>query len=352
MRSGYPILKKGSGAMNTKAQPMEGRRSQGFNRLVTRRGFLGVAAGVAGTGVLRATGSTAPDDSLRVPPGRAPSLVVEIRSDNVVNGPTVHQTLLREMIDRALEGVTGKSTTREAWRAILHRNDVIGLKFNRSGQVLIGTSDALARAVVSSITDAGWSLDRIVCIEAPPSTELSLGTAQARGGYETVATHFESGSDQFALVLNQVTALIDIPFLKTHNITGLTCSLKNLSHGLIKHPARYHTNGCSPFIADIVSLPRIRNKLRLCLVDALRVAYDGGPEHIAEALSDEGVLLASTDPVATDAVGLALMNNIRRRHELPRIARSAADLGYLADAHRRNLGVAVAQGINVVRLEP
>lgn len=331
---------------------MEGRRSQHINQPVTRRRFLGVAAGVAGSGVLQATGSTPQEDSLRVPPGRDPSLVVEVRGDSVVNGPTVHQPLLQEMISRALKGVTGKSTTREAWRALLHRNDVIGLKFNRSGQDLIGTSSAFAHAVVSSITDAGWSLDHIVCIEAPANTESSLGTAKARNGYEAVATHFESGSDQFALVLNQVTALIDIPFLKTHNITGLTCSLKNLSHGLIKHPARFHANGCSPFIADIVSSPRIRDKLRLCLVDALRVAYDGGPEHISEALSDEGVLLASTDPVATDAVGLALINNIRRRHELPRIARSAADLGYLADAHRRNLGVAVAHGINVVRLEP
>jgi len=331
---------------------MEPERAMRADRSVTRRRFLGVAAGLAGGGALHAAGSPTAEDELQVPPGRAPSRVVEVRAPHVVRGPKIHETLLREMLDRLVQSLTDKTSTRGAWRSILRQDDVIGLKFNRSGQNQIGTSGAVARVVVASLAEAGWPPDRVVCIEAPADVEASLGTTPARAGYETVATHFESGSDQLATVLNQVTALINIPYLKTHNITGITGALKNLSHGLIKHPARFHGNGCSPFIADIVALPRIRGKLRLCLVDALRVAYDGGPERIAEALDDAGVLLASTDPVATDAVGLAVINELRRRRELPRIARSAADLGFLADAHRRNLGVAVVHGIDLVRVEP
>ena len=57
--------------------------------------------------------------------------------------------------------------------------------------------------------------------------------------------------DRLAGVLDQVTAIVNVPFLKTHNLAGMTCCLKNLSHALVKHPAQFHTGGCKE-VADIV----------------------------------------------------------------------------------------------------
>ena len=125
--------------------------------------------------------------------------------------------------------------------------------------------------------------------------------------------------------------------------------MKNLSHGLVKHPARFHRNACSPYIADIVALPQIRSKLRLCLVDALRVVYEGGPVPTADTVSNEGIILASTDPVAADSVGLAVLNEVRRRMALSPVAQSAADIDHLAAAHQRGLGIALYRGIDVIR---
>ncbi|MCH7838899.1 MAG: DUF362 domain-containing protein [Planctomycetes bacterium] len=317
---------------------------------VDRRRFLGITASLAGGAILpRAVVQAAQ----RVESGStasATSAVVEVQSDKVVVGPTVHPALPGEMLGKALTALTGAQSESDAWHHILRAGDVVALKFNRSAQQVIGTSSAMAEAVVTSLVEAGWRSDRIVCIEAPEGVARRLGTTQPMAGYEHTTSDFGSGSDQFAAVLNQVTALISIPYLKTHRMAGLTCSMKNLSHGLVKHPARFHRDGCAPFIADIVAHPQIRDKLRLCLVDAFRVVYADGPEATAETISDEGVLLVSKDPVAIDTVGLGLVNDIRKRKQLAPIQLPGGKQNYLTLAARRGLGISTPYNIDLVRV--
>ena len=328
--------------MRTAARPMAqpSPRDLNLRKTFSRRRFLGVAAALAGGPWIEPLrGATA--DALRaVSGGGRRSRVVQAQNRHVVKGLEVHHRLLAEMLQGTLTSLTDTPTIAQAWRSLLPQDDVIGLKFNRSGQQIIATTAALADVLIASLVDAGWPADQIVCIEAPPGVEARTGTRPARTGHDSKATDFGSGSDQLASVLNEVTALIDIPYLKTHNIAGMSCALKNLSHGLVKHPARFHGNGCSPFVADIVAIPQIRAKLRLCLVDALRVVYDRGPEATPETISGEGALIASRDPVATDALGLVLLNDIRRQRNLDPVAPSAEDLGYLAAAQQIGLGVA------------
>ncbi len=311
---------------------------------------MGAAASLTGGVLLQPERIMAGSRDLGVPPGTPRARVVLAREPRLVDGPVVHRSLLGEMIDKTLMTLTGKPTVREAWHEFLTPDDVIGLKFNRSGQRVIGTTVTMAEVLISSITSAGWRADQIICIEAPPDVEARAGTQRALAGYESRPTDFGSGRDHFAAVLRQVTAIINVPYLKTHNIAGLTCSLKNLAFGLIKHPARYHGNGCSPYVADIVAAEPIRSRLRLSLVDAMRVVFDRGPEATAETASDEGILIASRDPVATDAVGLGILNQVRNQRGLGDVARSEADVAYLAAAHERGLGIAARHGIDVVRI--
>ncbi len=315
---------------------------------LSRRRFLGAASGAAAAGLLLGAQARAEDDRLELKPGIKPSRVVQVRSSMVVEGPVVHRSVVAELIDTALQTLTGKTKTQDAWRRILKPRDIVGLKFNRSGARTIGTSAAVAEAIVASLRDAGWPRSQIVCMELPPDVEAELGTIRAVGGYDSFETDFGSGRDQLALVLRQVSAIVNIPFLKTHNLAGMTCCLKNLSHAFVKHPARYHSNGCSPFIADIAALPNIRSKLKLCLVNALRIVYEGGPEASVDTLSDDGIFVASMDPVATDAVGLMMLNDARSENKLPKMTSSASEIPYLADAHRKGLGVAVPHGIELI----
>lgn len=323
------------------------------NDSISRRRFLAMTATAAGASFVHRAKAQTPESRLIIPRGTPRSRVVRVRSSYVVRGPTVHGRLLAEMFDAAMSAlIPGAPEPTEAWRSLLKPEDIIGIKFNRSTQDVLGTTPALADVLIRSIVNAGWPASQIVCIEAPSATVARLKTAPSRPGYSSTVTSFGSGSDQFAAVLDQVTALIDVPYLKTHNIAGVTCAMKNLSHGLIKHPARFHANGCSPYIADIVGSEPIKGKLRLCVVDALRAVFDGGPGASVDTISDEGVLLVSVDPVATDATGVALLNETRRRVGLPPIAGLPEDVAYLAAAHRRGLGVAVPHGIDVVRVEP
>ena len=320
---------------------------------MSRRRFLALAASTAGASFLGRANARAPDGKLVMPPGTAHSRVIRVCSPHVVNGPVVHRHLLNEMFQAAIKQVVpGARTTVDAWRSLLRPDDIIGIKFNRSGQEILGTTPYLADTLIRSIIDAGWPAEQIVLIEAPAETASKYKTTPPRPGYSTATVDFGSGSDRFGAVLDQVTALIDVPYLKTHNIAGVTCALKNLSHGLVKHPARYHSNGCSPYIAEIVASEPIRRRIRLCLVDALRVVFDGGPDASVGKISDEGILLLSIDPVATDTTGVAVLEETRRRIGLPRLVRSPEELDYLAVAHRLGLGIAIPHGIDVLQVEP
>lgn len=287
---------------------------------------------------------------LRLPVGASPARVVSVHGERVISEGLVVRQILSEMLDALLTGVTESDSPAQAWRALLRPGDVVGIKFNRSGQAELGTTGSLAAVMVESLIASGFSAKQIVCIEAPAEVAQRYGTTPAIVGYEAEPTDFGSGADQLALALRQVTALIDVPFCKTHNIAGMTGCLKNLSHGLVKHPARYHGNRCSPYIADIVSLPAIKDKLRLCVVDALRVVFDGGPIPSPSGTAPTGVLLGATDPVAADVIGLGLIDEARRSGAHPPIGLASAGearLPFLVDAHRRGLGIALRRGIEV-----
>lgn len=316
---------------------------------LSRRGFLGVAATVAGGTLLPHPLRAQDVPKLGLPPGKEPSRVVLAEQRMAVDGHRVHRIVVKEMLEKSMIELTQKGTILDAWMSVLNHDDIIGLKFNRSSQQIIGTTDTFAEILIESILESGYRPDRIVCIEAPRGIAEKYGTQAPRRGYDLKPVDFGSGSDQLASVVGQVTAFVSIPFLKTHNIAGLTCSLKNLSHAFVKHPARYHRNGCSPYIADIVNLPQIRTKLKLCIADALRVVYDKGPEATSNNIQDVGVLMASTDPVSMDTVGLTLLNKIRREQGLPKIARRAENIPYLVEAHRHGIGVAATHGINLIQ---
>ena len=102
---------------------------------------------------------------------------------------------------------------------------------------------------------------------------------------------------------------MNIPYLKNDNIMGLSGCLKNITYRVVKHPARLHSNGCSPFLADILALPEVSGKLRLNIMNALRIAYHGGPLVTPNYVESPGLLLLGRDPIAADAVALGTLKS-------------------------------------------
>jgi len=286
--------------------------------------------------------------SLQIDPALK-SIVADIRAEEVVVDNLIHETLLREMIDEGVRRATASSSAAEGWNRLLKSDDVIGIKFNRIGQETIGTTLVFAPQLVESLKTAGFSPGQMVLIEAPQRLAQALKTKPCPFGFIGGKISFGSGEDEIAAVLQEVTAIVNVPFLKTHNIAGMSCCLKNLSHAFIRRPKLCHAQGCSPFVGDILSLPQIRTRLRIHVVDALRAVFDGGPLPARETLWAHGGILVSTDPVAADSVATDILNDQRGLRRLPPIGGRDGRVRHVRAAAARGLGTDDQDYITVQR---
>ena len=108
-------------------------------------------------------------------------------------------------------------------------------------------------------------------------------------------------------ITREVNKLINLPVLKDHQSAGVTLALKNLSHGLVNNVNRSHStntlNACGAFIPAVVSMPVIRNKAVLHILDGVKGLYHGGPGAPPQFVWEHRTMYFATDPVALDHVG-------------------------------------------------
>lgn len=147
-----------------------------------------------------------------------------------------------------------------------------------------------------------------------------------------------------AKAVHEAPVLISVPVVKTHRNATFSGALKNTVgcvHGKNK-PWSYGSEGWEPSIAELNRAVRPH----FFVVDGLRSMVAGGPWSGEEAAT--GVMLASADPVALDAVVLGLLRTfartervrahgvwengqIRRAVELGLGARGPADVALVAE---------------------
>jgi hypothetical protein len=268
----------------------------------------------------------------------AKSTVVHLQAREVLAGTKVHPSLAGELVEEAIKTLTRKEKSADAWHALLPADGILAIKFNHVGAETIGTTVPFGLQLVHSLGRAGFAPDRIMLIEAPPELTRLAATRPQVHGWSGPPVSFGSGAEELAAWLKEVTAIINVPFLKTHNIAGMTGCLKNLSHALIRRPGRYHANGCAPFIGDIVALPQIRSKARIHIINALQAVMDGGPEARLENMWAHHGVIVSTDPVAADSIGLEILNERRQLAKLAPIGDQTGRVPHLHAAARRGVG--------------
>lgn len=130
--------------------------------------------------------------------------------------------------------------------------------------------------------------------------------------------------DRWEIFAPAITAdrLINVPVVKDHGLTRLTCGLKNLYGFLGGNRGRLHQR-IHEAIADLA----VAFRPTLTVVDATRVMVRGGPQ--GGRLDDVvpvGAIAAGTDPVALDAWGAGLLGLDPR------------DIGHIVLAQGRGLG--------------
>jgi len=297
---------------------------------LSRRAFL--KAAMAGTVAL------AGDMSFAEEPGK--SLVVEVRSARWRNeGGAADSAVIREMLDSGVARLTGKSSAKGAWSALISPGETVGLKFNRISRDFTGANQAIVDAVAAGLKSAGVKQNDIIVVEAE-GVEFAGGRPKPgwAGEYQ-----FASGKTRLSnFLVNQVDALINVPNLKHHPLAGFTGCLKNISHAndtIMDKPGNFHRNACNPYIADIYAIDAVRSKVRLQLMNALVGIFDRGAHPRSPTWQwAHGGLLLSVDPVAVDALGAALVDTHRAKHEGKAVRRDPRALRYLDAASERGLG--------------
>lgn len=289
---------------------------------MNRRRFLQtVAWSAAGAAGYRALEGCAAEDRSRVVVARG------------LGGATMASPArVEEAVYAAVQRLTGR---RDGWKRLFRPEDVVGIKVNCVCEAL-PTHLGVVQAIIAGLRNAGVKENHILIFDRRDQDlalhggfTLNRGRRGVRcfgckdgGGEGPDFRDLEVEGRRFALttLLTDVcTAIVNVPVLKDHSMTGVTLSLKN-HFGSLRDALRHHGPKlqCDPQIAQLNSLPPLRQKARLVVLDALTGMYDGGPFGPGRQW-ECGQILVSADPVALDTVGWELLNARRESEKLPPI---------------------------------
>jgi hypothetical protein len=279
------------------------------------------------------------------------SVVASLVCDRLIPSTQVNEGLLREVIEEGVRLATSAKRDGNPWNKIIETGGVVGLKFDPVSPVPFETTLPMARQIVHSLmTKAKVPAENIMIIDVQTNVRRAVEDSLSETLGAAVRTRpqmFTFGAvkarighreEKLADWLSEVSVIVNVPLLRTHNISGIAGSLTNLAYSLIRRPGRYYDNGCTPFVGDVLSLPQVKAKMGLHVVNSLRAVFDGGPDACPETLWDHRGIILSTDPVAADTAALDVINQRREEAKLPPIGDSRGHLPHIHDAASRGLG--------------
>lgn len=373
----------------------------GWIPTLDRRRFLGVSAmGLSGlaAGVARGQQSAPPPAATPgqvatnvaavrdVPrtrwsmPGRFPGRVARVNTGAACRDGAVAPEAAREAVAAGLLALTGERDPARAWRLFVSPDDVVGIKLNPIGGVLLSNRlevvDAIVEGLVSAglertriviwdrrlfqLHDAGFTPDRFPGVQimgtevkgpngefydeenrlwsrenVDPDSPAYVADLEGTYNRDTIPYMVNEGTHSYftRLVTRLCTKIINVPVLKNAG-NSVTLCLKNLSFGSLSNTARLHAIWARA-VSEPCAFPCLRDKVVLNIVDGLRACYDGGPGANPSFIYDANLMLFGTDAVAVDAVGyeIVLAERIARgvvQADHPRgreFLRIAAELG-------------------------
>ncbi len=295
------------------------------------------------------------------------SKVVVVKSSKVISASgKVDQILLSEMVSRGLCKLTSESKAEDALRHFFSPQDQVGLKVNCLAGRMASTHPEVALACASLLKDSGVKEKNIIIWDRSERELQEVGfpldfggdgfrcfATDSKGvGYSYDLINYKSIGSLLSRVMDEYTNVqLNVPVLKDHGLSGVTCSLKNF-FGAIHNPNKYHDDQCDPFIADLNAVPQIKNQHKLVICDALRIQYNGGPSYHRLWAEHFGGVIISDDPVAVDFVGYQLIDKIRIERKLPSLEKAGRKPKHVFTAAdtEHNLGRAKSEQIDLVEI--
>ncbi len=326
----------------------------------TRREFLrrsaATAAAVAGLPLAGQLALAAPGDGLlpAPPPEANPaagSRLLSVVNPVVVRGHTISLKFLTRMFATGLTRFAGADTEKHAWQSIIKPDEKVLIKFNRSGADGLASTEAMLEVLLGSLDKAGFSRENLMLLDVSVSLQREAKTANPLLGFEDEPVEVLGRREHLHQAVAWADAIINVPFVKDHHLAGVTCAMKNLSHGLIKRPAQWHDDNCRQAIPHLYAIPAIRDKVRLHIANALRIVVDGGPAARVENVVPNNRLLFGTDPVAMDAFAARLINTERGVRGLKDLAEADRPPRYLTVARQMDLGQPDLDRVTITEME-
>ncbi len=329
----------------------------------TRRHCLKSLAAGLGAAPLAAQVSSKADASKLAMPGLYRGRVIAVESPASIVSGQFQREPIRQMIRKGMAELTGTDGGADAWRQFVQPGDVVGVKVNPVGKPHVISSPEVVREIIAGLNSAGVKSSDIIVYDRYRKQFFDAGfdkwlpegvrTAHAAEDYEPIQQSIEGydpdhyldmaltlpGYDASNLtarrsyvarvVSQQINKLINLPVLKDHQSAGVTLALKNLSHGSVNNVSRSHgtitANACGSFIPAVVSMPVIRNKAVLHILDGVKALYHGGPGARPQFVWEHKTIYFATDPVALDHIGWKAIDQKRLSAGMRRIADDKPD---------------------------
>jgi len=206
---------------------------------------------------------------------------------------------MREMLDAAIVGLTGRASASEAWSSVARKGEKIAIKSNL---MMRPVHPELLYSIHTRLTEAGVADNDIAAWD-----RNSAGFGRAEFATLPQRPGFDSDSVS-TLVTNWASGLINVTGLKAHWLAGIGCALKNWAGAVTNINVEdrnvayaFHADSCAD-TGRLNAIPAIRDRCRLVVVDALQPLFHGGPQVDPQYLWDYKGLIVGTDPVAVDVI--------------------------------------------------
>jgi uncharacterized protein (DUF362 family) len=318
--------------------------------------IVGGAAGVAvGPFVLRGPLG----DAFAAPEVKGPGKPVVVRTRRegwTAADGTVVPDVAFAPLGAALARAAGEKSPVDAMKKLVKPTDVVALKVNCIAGKGLSPQPKLVQQLAEWVIAAGVPARQVVIWERTSRELKNAGFVESGGvrvvgtddAYEDTVREWGAGGSCFAkLLVNEVTALINVGLLKDHGLAGVSHGMKNW-YGAIHNPNKYHDEGCNPYIPDLAASTEITKRLRLTVVDGTVGQCNAGPGRSPKWAWSYGGALVSTDPVAIDALGWREIEAQRKVMGLKTLTEEGRAPRYIAAAAKKGLGVADLERVEVV----
>jgi len=312
---------------------------------ISRREFVKTAAaGAAGLALMGL--SPGRSDAVQKYPHWGKAVV--IRDEGATDGPNISSKVVREMLEESIKILTNGG----GWQSLFpsyQTGEIVGIKVNCQWP-RVPTQPKVVAAIVNELVKMGIPKDKIVVWDAEANAlmySVMYGVSMEFSGVRVVATDqlndpfdqsktmdIQGNPTHLSRLLTEAAHLINVPVLKNHFEAGVTFALKNhvgsagkdnkyrqkLFHLPPEEGNRWHKilgrgQPMPERIALINTAPDIKNKTRLIVGDALFGVYMRGP--LGEPEFAYNGLIVGTDPVATDHQARLIIEDERKKRNLP-----------------------------------